>query len=317
MLASPPVNLPFTAELDIRLAETCYSETDIRKVELAEIATISAFRGLRPDHSGSQVLFEAAGVNYVQSVVGGTNGTAPPPVRLPTIDKDAMYYSANWFSRSSELVIQAKWSQVNLTSFEVADIKTGHILPIEGLPKGRYISPVVSATTYSSTEEYIHRIAFVRTGADYMLGDVQETAGAGIWLAELWRHRDNISVRDLVHIADRQGQDIKLIFEEDGKLLLCQEAASITAFHLDGKDDYRPHLLQSGKTSMEMVVSKDWVAIKDFQQAYIAPFLQSSGKAIWSKPGHGPKGMKRLSLDGAHDLFFSGDGDWIFWFLGM
>ncbi|KAJ8696814.1 hypothetical protein PTI98_006650 [Pleurotus ostreatus] len=59
------------------------------------------------------------------------------------------------------------------------------------------------------------------------------------------------------------------------------------------------------------------VAFVDFFHVYLVDGSNVGvGEKVWSKPGNASEALARLSLDGGHDLTFSGDGKRLYWFLG-
>ena len=129
---------------------------------------------------------------------------------MPKLDSSSQYYSVS-FGRDLSHLIVARWSDIDLTTFELLHLSTGASRVVKGIPRGRYISPVVGCG----------KIAFVRTGADYMFGDVEETAGEGVWFGDLDSSLDDgpIVVSNLRQISSYGAEDAKLEFKhkvEDG-----------------------------------------------------------------------------------------------------
>ncbi|KAG8981639.1 hypothetical protein FRB90_007111 [Tulasnella sp. 427] len=79
-----------------------------------------------------------------------------------------------------------------------------------------------------------------------------------------------------------------------------------------------PRLLDGIKSShpRSVLAKVDHVAFVDFFQVYVADGVDPD-QSLWSKPGkNATRGLARVSLDGGHDLTWSGDGNTLFWFLG-
>lgn len=185
--SAAPERLAFEAQVDLVLGETRYNEISIQDAELSGMVEVRSLRGLRSDNGGTRVVFEAAGDNVCFDLDSQNLTT------VPKADDDESCYSPS-FITGSDRILQACWNDQNLTSFVLSDPygKTP-VQVIEGLPRGRYTYPV-------SNGEYI---SFVRTGKDYMFGDIEETYGEGIWIGRinLTRLHDRATISDLQHVG--------------------------------------------------------------------------------------------------------------------
>lgn len=324
-----PSHIPFTAHIEKRLAETRRSKTDLVDLETQDTQRVYAFNKLRVDDEGNRVLFQAAGLTYIQSV-----GKSAEPKRVPVAHVDAPYYSPSFVHGADDLVLQARWSDKNFTTFELANLASGTAYELRGLPLGRYHSAVLCEC--SGTER---RIAFIKTSGDLLTGDVVATSGTGLYIGEIslpvsWSSNSgNITIRGLQFIpSDIDDTELRnMYFIEKNKKLLVQQ--STKAFIIDlgaGPGEYGGylhHTLALGKMSDELAVSPvsnkagtvvaGMVAFVDFFHVYVTSG-SSIGKneAVWSKPANATKGLARLSLDGGHDITWSRDGKKIFWLLG-
>ncbi|KAI0329892.1 hypothetical protein GY45DRAFT_1324512 [Cubamyces sp. BRFM 1775] len=327
ILAGEPKVIPFTAHIEKRLAETRSAKTDIKSVEIADTQRVYAFHELRVDEFGKKVVFQAAGATYVQAV-----GEDAGAERVPSLHPDAPYYSPSFVPGAEDLVVHARWSDVNFTTLELANLTSGAAYELSGLPLGRYYSPVLCACSGRD-----RKIAIVRTGGDYLTGDIVATAGAGLYVGELtlpsgFDAQSTIAVKNIRFVpSEIYTGDLlhtQLRFLEKNKKLLVQEPRR--AFVIDlvaGPNefgDYPHETLASGRMSDELVIptpslssSKGTTpaAIVDFFHVYYVPAVKPDD-AIWSKPANATKGLTRLSLDGGHSITWSGDGSKLFWFLG-
>ncbi|OJT07280.1 hypothetical protein TRAPUB_1877 [Trametes pubescens] len=323
-----PKAIPFIAHIEKRLAETRSSKIDIKATETADTQRVYAFQELRVDESGDKVVFQAAGATYVQQV-----GEDAKPQRVPTVYPDAPYYSPSFVPGVSDLVLHARWSDVNFTTLELANITSGVAYELTRLPFGRYYSPIACACSGRNRQ-----IAFVRTGGDYLTGDVVATAGAGLYIGELTLPSSSdvksspVAIKNIRYVASEIDTDdllhTQLQFLEKNKKLLVQD--SRRAFVIDlaaGPNelgDYPHETLATGRSSDELAIpspssgsskGKTQAAVVDFYHVYYVPAV-TADDAIWSKPANATKGLLRLSLDGGHSITWSGDGSKLFWFLG-
>ncbi|KAL4792222.1 hypothetical protein BDV19DRAFT_392396 [Aspergillus venezuelensis] len=299
-----PAILPFQASIELALGETRYSGTNITDSELSEDRQIRAFRGLRSDLVGQRVVFEAAGDNVFADVESGAVQDIPKP------DPKVSCYAPS-FVQNSDYILQACWSDRDLTSFVLTDMTDGSTIAVEGLPRGRCLSPVSDGRV----------IAFVRTGKDYMFGDVEETFGEGIWIADIHLPDSSTSsttarvssARRLEGMAS--AADTKLTLAEDG-VFVIEDPMSVARYNIQTGELRN---IAKGKTSVEMTASpasNDAIAFRDFQHIWLT--VSESSAAIWSKPGgvQAPSDLIRLSDIGGHDVTFSGNGRKVFWLLG-
>lgn len=285
------------------------------------------FYELRVDESGEKVVFQASGATYVQEVQSGKHHAKQVPVLHP----QAPYFSPSFVPGHSDLVIHARWSDVNFTTFELANLTSGTAHEITGLPLGRYYSPVLCACGDSG-----RKIAFLKTGGDYLTGDVIATAGAGLYIGELTlpsSSSSKVAIKNVQFVpSEIDTYDVvhtQLQFLEKNKKLLVQSPQRAFVIDLasgpNKLGDYKHETLATGRMSTELAIppptskalkSGTKVAIVDFFQVYYAPNVKADD-AVWSKPADATKGLVRVSVDGGHSLAWSGDGTKLFWFLGM
>lgn len=324
--SSSPQVIPFTANIDKSLAATLRGGVDLLSIETSDTQRVHSFKELRSDETGDRVVFQAAGVSYLQ-VVGSKNVTA-----VPVLQPSQPYYSPSLVHGAKDLVLHARWSDANFTSFEIANVLSHEAFEIKHLPLGRYYSPTLCSCSGSN-----RTIAFVKSGGDLLTGDIIATASPGLYIGTISLPKsstDTIKLQNLKFVPSdiSTGDFTTLRFLDGNKKLLVQQSSS--AFIIDlakGPNelgDYSHSTIATGQTSMELaavpVSSKDgytagMVAFVDYQHVYIAPGSAEiqGGAAVWSKPGNATAGTARLSLDGGHEITFSADGKKLFWFLGM
>ncbi|KAI1784218.1 hypothetical protein LXA43DRAFT_1043367 [Ganoderma leucocontextum] len=313
-----PQVIPFQAHIEKRIAETRSSKTDIKSVETADTQRVYAFHELRVDEAGEYAVFQAAGATYVQKVEGSSKHHAQP---VPVHDSKAPYYSPSFVPGSPHLVIHARWSDVEFTTLELANLTSGTAHVLTGLPLGRYYSPILCACPGSKRQ-----IAFLRKGGDYLTGDVIATAGAGLYTGELTLPsgpHDKVAIKNVKFVPSEIDTDdvvtTQIQFLEKNKKLLVSSPRR--AFGPDENGEYKHETLATGRMSAELAVpppsksGKSPVALVDFHHVYYAPAVKADD-AVWSKPANATKGLQRLSVDGGHSITWSADGAKLFWFLG-
>ncbi|CAH0044840.1 unnamed protein product [Clonostachys solani] len=300
--------LPFSATINLDLGATRFSETKIKDRELSNFRREYAFRRLRSNMAGDEVVFEASGDTYMYSPQAGTL------LELPRPDISTSCYSPS-FIAGSQYIIQACWDNHNLTTFHLTSRKGMSLLPLEGVPRGRHISPV-SDGTY---------IAYVRTGKDYMFGDVEETFGEGVWIGKIQlpsaSGSDHAKVTDLHRLPDvDSGPETTLNIHtlSSRNILLINQPDSVIEYDIKTSQFERT---ASGKASVEMrahVEGYSYIVFRDFQHIWLSNGSQKGLPDLWSKPGdlQTPENLIRLSQVGGHDVNLSGDGKLVMWFLG-
>ncbi|KIP10290.1 hypothetical protein PHLGIDRAFT_115580 [Phlebiopsis gigantea 11061_1 CR5-6] len=316
-----PSPIPFVAHVEQRLAETRTSKTDILAIDSKDTQRVHAFTDLRPSQDGTRVTFQAAGVNYVYSLKDETVKA------VPVLHEDAPYYSPTFVPGAEDLVVHARWSDTNFTTFEIANVTSGEAFELTGLPLGRYYSPILCSCSGAR-----RKIAFIKSGGDYLSGNIVATAGAGLYVGELTLpstspFKKDIKIVDVKFISDapaaNEPSTTKLRFlEKNAKILVQQSNYAYIIDVASGPDQFGQYSIKdvaSGESSTEIAVvpSKKSanVAFVDFMHVYFAPHV-SNDEVVWSKPGKATKRLSRLSLDGGHDVVFSGDGKTLFWLLG-
>ncbi|KAH8100212.1 hypothetical protein BXZ70DRAFT_893558 [Cristinia sonorae] len=321
-----PLPIRFQAHIEKRIAETLSPQTDILALETQDSQRVHALRQLQVNHDGSKVVFQAAGVNYVHEI--GHQKKANPK-RVPTLT-DLPYYSPSFVPHVDDLVLHARWSNTNFSTFELANLVSGKAWELTGLPLGRYYSPVLCESKSDRKS-----IAFIKTDGDYLTGDIVATAKPGLYLgtitpSKLTDNTRHIPVEEVQFVTDDiLGDDVattKIRFIEKNTKLLVQQSREAYIIDLGAGSDelgkFKHHTLATGAMSSELaaVVSENhkkasYVAFVDFFNVYIAPNVKAED-AVWSKPGKATKGLARVGLDGGHDVVFSGDGKTLFWLLG-
>ena len=323
-----PKPIPFQAHIEKRLAETRLPKTDIKSVETSDFQRVYAFYELRADEAGGKVVFQGAGATYVQEV----GKDAGPAREVPKLHASAPYFSPSFVPGTSDLVIHSRWSDVNFTTFELANLTSGVAYELTGLPLGRYYAPILCSCSGANRQ-----IAFLKTSGDYLTGDVVATAGAGLYIGELTlpssSSSKSVAIKNVRFVpSEIETDDVvhtQLQFLDKNKKLLVQSPQRVFVIDLaagpNETGDYKHETIATGRMSTELAVpppsasslkSGTDVAAVDFFHVYYAPAVKPDD-AIWSKPANATKGLTKLSLDGGHSLAWSGDGSKLFWFLGM
>ena len=177
ILSGVPTPIPFIAHVEKRIADTVKARPDIHALETAETQAIHAFTELRSDDSGSRVVFQGSGATYIYDV--DENGTSEAK-RIPALQPNAPYYSPSFVFGVKDLVVHARWSDVNFTTFEIANLTSGTAYELAGPRTGRYYSPVLCECAGQE-----RTIAFVKTGGDVLTGNIIATAKPGLYLGQI------------------------------------------------------------------------------------------------------------------------------------
>lgn len=324
--STPPYPIRFTAHIEKRLAETRHGGTDVVGVETQDTQKVSSFKELRVDEKGHKAVFQAAGVNYWQEV------GKKVPTKVPVTDKNSPYYSPTFVHGEDHLVLHARWSDSDFTTFELADIITGVAYEIQGLPLGRYFSPILCECDGPERQ-----IAFLKSGGTQLSGDIVATAGAGLYIGNIVlpsSKSQKVTITDLHFVPseiDTDDRQTSIRFLDGRKKLLVHEATRAFTIDLEAGPDelgaYTHKTLASGEMSSELTISPNkWndnsivaqtIAIVEVYDVYITSAKNvKDDEAVWAKPANATKGLARLSLDGGHDITWTRDGKKLFWFLG-
>jgi hypothetical protein len=343
-----PKVIPFTAHISKKLAETRRVKTDVREFESGP-QRVRAFTQLALDEAGERAVFAGAGQTWVQ-VLGGflinpttldpiddANflGTSQPAKRIPYLHPSAGYYSPS-FVPDSTFALHARWDNLNFSSLELADLESGQVWEVAGLPKGRWFGAIVSA----SVENGVRTVVLVKTGGDVLTGDVMATAQTGVWVGEitlpsLYFSTDLVELNNLRYVPSSidPSDIVKLSFVNgEASEVLVQQSDSVLRVSLR---DGGAEVVAQGKGTSEIIFAPSGSVPSRFSRRagrnqaaggaafvslfhvyYAPPSSVDSEKKMWAKPGKAPKNLARLSGDGGHDVVFSGDGSVIGWFLG-
>lgn len=316
-----PRQIPFTAEVEQRLAETRTGPTDILALETASNQRIHAFVELTVDDTGSRVAFQGAGVTYHSSFDPSTKKSNPQ--RVPVLRPGLAYFSPSFIPGKKNLLIHTRWSDSNFSTFEIADLSGRTAYELTGLPQGRYTNPVLCSCSGNN-----RMIAFVKVSSDYLTGNLIATADPGLYIGKLTLpdeslgHGGLISIRDAHHVSAYVDEDASIRFIEGNKKLLIQEGSSVRIIDLangpDSFGNYNESSVANGRMTTEIRISPDLqkIAFVDSYNVYVANNNYSDDELLWSKPGNATEGIACISLDGGHDVQWSPDGKRLFWFLG-
>ena len=323
VLSGTPSPIRFHARVSKKLARTLKGGVDILQQETANTQRIHSLKNLRVDETGEQIVFEGAGLTYIHDLQSRKTD------QIPASDKLAPYYSPSFVPGRSELVIHARWSDTGFTSFELSNLETGATYEFVGLPLGRYLSPVVCDCPGS-----YRRLAFVKTGEDTLTGGILATANPGLYIANFdlpIGGGKKIYLKNIKYVPSNLDPDdrVNMRFFDGANKLLVQDSQTAFTINIkkgpDGNGAYEHDMIASGRMSTELTISPtgkgdipEYISFVDFFHVYLAPGKAAKeGQDVWSKPANATKGLARLSLDGGHDISWSGDGKRIFWFLGM
>lgn len=299
---SPKV-IPFQANISMCLGNTRYSENDIQATELSGSMQVKSLRGFRSDHPGQNVVFEAAGDNFVTNVYTNDIELLPKP-------RASMSCYGPSFVHGSQYLLQACWDTLNMSAIFLVEPTPRESRAVEGIPRGRYVSPVSDGNW----------IAYIRTGKDYMFGDVEETFGEGVWIGHLSLSSGIVSELALIKKL-KVSQDTKLdINKVNGRaILFLQDSNSVVEYDIEAGEQ---RTITTGKTTVEMTASvgsgSTIVSFRDFQHIWLSANSSERTLGIWSKPRdtNTPEDLVRLSEHGGHDVVISGDASTVFWLFG-
>ncbi|KXN80760.1 hypothetical protein AN958_07836, partial [Leucoagaricus sp. SymC.cos] len=274
-------------------------EVNILQQEIAKTQRVYSLKNLRVDEASQRAMFEGA-----------------------VSDKEAPCYSPSLVPDEHELVIHARWSDAEFTAFELAKLDTGTTYEFEGLPLGRYFSPVVCECSGSS-----RRLAFVKTGDDILTGGIVATANPGLYIADFELPStigQKIPLRNVRFIPSDLDPDdrVNMRFTDGASKLLVQDSQTAITINLQkGPNGNGDH--EHGRMSAELTVSPtgkndilDFISFVDFSHVCSVPGDAADEQGVWPKPANATKGLARLSLDGGHDITWSRDGKKVFWLLG-
>jgi hypothetical protein len=198
------------------------------------------------------------------------------------------YYSPSFIPTSSSQraseeetwLIHSRWSNQHFTTFEIVHVESSSVWSVEGVGKGRYLSPVVS----SSAKGGKRRIAFVKTGGDWLTGNVEATAGVGLWIGEIAlpspssaiqsSGRGKVPVENLTFVPSEVEEGDRVVLHwvpgddawSDGSMLVVEQSQRVFTIDLstEGKKDVagkpQHRTLLRGKMSTEVSGSPSFLA---------------------------------------------------------
>ncbi|KAJ4475757.1 hypothetical protein J3R30DRAFT_3294092 [Lentinula aciculospora] len=321
-----PCPIRFTAHIETRVAETRRTQLDLLQLETKDTQRVHALKELALDDIGSKAVFQAAGVSVVQTL-GEAAAT-----RIPVLIPDAPYYSPSFVPGANDLIVHARWSDVNFTTLELADLDSNIAYVLSGVPFGRYFAPVIS-----EGPGYTRNIAFVRSAGDSLTGNILAVARPGLYVGELDLPSksafganvavQDIPIRNLRFVpSDVDATDLSLTIRFIGTLTLLVQQSSRVFTILPDTESVSANNVLTGKMSHMIamaphitgeIATVEHVAFLEYQHVYLAigAFLKHQ-EELWAKPGNSTTGLMRLSVDGGHSLAWSRDGTRLAWLVG-
>jgi hypothetical protein len=325
VLGGDPVPLPFVATIQKKIAETLRPQTDVLALQNATRQQLHVFHDIAPNGDGTKLLFSAAGVTHYQIIDDGP--ISPLSVPVPTLRPAAAYYSPSWVANTIDsMIIHARWSNTHFTTFELVDLEAHKVYELSGLPFGRYTRPTLCQCSGKKRV-----IAFIRLGGDGTTGTIVATAGAGLYIGELSLPDADEPSRSVVEVDNirRITEDVdgasRLKFLDGAKRILVQKGSSTDVIDIsrgpDGFGRYQSEEVARGRFSTEVAVSGTYKAFIETYHVYLVDDSSRKKKSkenepLWARPGNATSGLARLSLDGGHDLAWTGSGEKLFWLLG-
>ncbi|THV08005.1 hypothetical protein K435DRAFT_959464 [Dendrothele bispora CBS 962.96] len=323
-----PTPIPFKAQVRLQLADTLRGGIDLLKLETRDTHRIHALKELAIDDTGDRAVFQAAGTTVVQNF-GHRNFTA-----VPVLIPGAPYYSPSFVPRANHLILHSRWSDVDFTSFELADMDTGVALELTGIPMGRYFAPVMSDNAGAARS-----IAFIKTGGDLLTGNVVATARPGIYVGQIrlpveGSQSEDVPVTNVHFVASQvDAKDKNTVLRFVGEsILVVQQATKVFTIDLIADPNSYSQLQQTtlltGRMSNEIsvhpsplskaaAIDMGQIAFLEYQHIYLVNGKNvRSGEMLWAKPGNATQGLARLSVDGGHSIAWSRDGRKVFWLSG-
>ena len=323
---NPPRPIRFSARIEKRLADTRREDFDFRDLDTQSTQNVHAFKDLRIDDHGRRAVFQAAGVNYWHNI------SAKTTTKVPVLDEEVSYFSPSFIHGAENLIIHVQWTSLNYSQFELADLEHNKSFRVVGLPLGRYFSPTICECQGNN-----RKIAFIKVAGSYLSADILATADPGLYIADISlpdsSEDSEIMINNIQFVPSEIDTEdlVNMRFISTNRILLIQQSSR--AFTLDLSSNRKGlktpvhTTLASGEMSTEIAVSvvtnslnispAQNIAFVDFFHIYLVPAHKvRKNEAVWSKPGNATDGLVRLSLDGGHDIAWSRDGKYIFWFLG-
>ncbi|KAL1742540.1 hypothetical protein HDZ31DRAFT_43021 [Schizophyllum fasciatum] len=329
-----PSPIPFIAHLELQLADTRKEALDLVALETRPSHPVRTFRELDVDYAGSRVVFEAAGVTYMHDTARNLT------TELPRLHSNAAYFSPA-FVPDTELIIHTRWvddvetrsDTAIFSTFELVHVASGRVWEVAGLPAGRHFSPSVSGGKGS-----LRKLAFMRAAGDVITGNVVETANPGLYVAD-------IELPDIAFVSPgartgsrfaratnvrRIGSDVaattmgflRLEFASANQVLVHTPRRTVSV-NLDSDPEASglpAHTtLAQGRMSSELRVrptrGPHGAAFVDHYHVYYIPQVMAHTD-LWAKPANATPGLVRLTINGGHDLAWSGSGETLFWASG-
>lgn len=319
VLGGEPAQIPFTARIEKRLAETVRPSTDVKQVEAAPTQRVYAMTELDVDAHGERAVFSAAGATYIHHLADA-NAT---PQQLPVRDAAAAYYAPS-FAPAGDRVVHVRWDNARLSTLEIVVLGAG-TYELAGLPwsVGRYNFPALCACG--------RHVAFARMPGEVGSGTLVATAGTGLYVAALdlaSAENGTVRLRDVRKVSDDAfdpgsalTMPLRLRFPPAScSQLLVQARSRAFTIDLDASAvvPFAQTHIASGRMSQELAVASGWAAWVERMHVYVAPLaaVQREPRGAWAHPQFATPGSARLSDAGGHDVVFSRDGQRAFWLSG-
>ncbi len=283
------VNIPFSADTTIKIAETVEFDTPVFTTDF----DAKVIRGARTSPDEKTIVFNALGYLWTKKLPNGT------PKRLT---KGTDFESEPNFSPDGKHIVYVTWNDEQFGSVRKIAVKGGNAIKLTS-KKGIYRNP---AFNHSGTQ-----IAYVKQNGN---GDQGRThsKNSGIYLM----NSDGTNKKRIAKSGDYPSfsADNKRVLFQTGGYLFGSLTKELKSVDLNGQKE-RSHV--KSKYANRLVPSPDnkWIAFSHLHKAYIAPLLLT-GKTVNLDNKSKSVPVTQLSKDAGINIHWSKNSEKVFWTLG-
>ncbi|HSG46607.1 MAG TPA: amidohydrolase family protein [Longimicrobiales bacterium] len=272
-------NIPFTAEVDVRVQEAVRFPVEVAPDQVE----VKMLRHAVTSPDGSRVAFSALGRLWVTDAGGGE------PRRLTSADEVEAF--PRW-SPDGRQIVYASWDDETMGAIKVVPVRGGSGRAVTSEP-GHYVAPAFSPDG--------SRIVYQRIGGDDRRGQLY-TDDRGIWL---------VPAAGGEAVRVREGGSSP-VFSVDGTRILFQQGG-VRSVDLDGTDEVT-HLTGSEVLDWALSPDGEWVAFTEGWRTYLARFPRP-GRTVSVSAGTNAYPVRQISEESGAFLHWS-DSETVHWMRG-
>ncbi|KAI9293907.1 hypothetical protein K502DRAFT_293059 [Neoconidiobolus thromboides FSU 785] len=278
----PIKEIPFEVDVNLDIAETVRPKIDLVDFNCNGEFKNAAVKYYDVSHDGKKVVFVVVGKTYVKDLESGKI----EEIKLPSSEQNR--YSPNFHPTDSNIVIQGRWSDKNMTTVEILDLKQNKVVSEVKLPPGRY--------DFFSLSHDSKSIAVTKSSGDDISGNSLYTTKPGVYIGQIDSSYQLVKDSFKLNIPFESAQ---AKFSADGKKLKISGVTnSPYIFDINTQESVSYGSVKDSYQGSDVSFDASKFIFNQYHHVFLSSASADPKFVYWSKPGSQPKDVVRLTSDG-------------------